>query len=53
MLPADDYQRIYHAHGKAAADAEFDRQMRRQNVRLIVAGIVLVLLVIATISTIP
>lgn len=46
MLPADEYERIFRAHGKQAADAEFDRQMRGEHIKLAAAFVVLVILAV-------
>lgn len=45
MLPADEYEKIYRARGRAAADAEFNRQMRGEDLKLIGAFIVLGVLI--------
>lgn len=43
-LRADEYERIYRAHGQQAADAEFNRRMRGENIKLAVRGVVLAIL---------
>jgi len=42
MLSANDYERIYLTQGKDAADAEFDRQMRPEHIKMVLAFIALV-----------
>lgn len=48
MLPAEEYQRIWRTHGRKAADEAFNRSMRKENLKLVGAAVVLVLLLIAT-----
>jgi len=42
MLSANDYERIFKAQGKDAADAEFDRQMRPEHIKMVLAFIALI-----------
>ena len=46
MLPADDYERLYRAYGKAAADAAFNREMRKENIKIALAFVALAVMAI-------
>jgi hypothetical protein len=39
MMPADEYERMYREQGRAAADAEFDRQMRGEYLKIAIFGV--------------
>lgn len=52
MLPADEYERIWRTQGPAAANAEFNRQMRWEHVKIAIAGVILLCLLGLTIATI-
>lgn len=46
MLRGIDYERIYRSQGKTAADTEFRRQMKPENIKFLLAVIVLIVAIV-------